>query len=405
MTRFRYVAATAGGETTEGEIEQSRREQVVELLQQRGYIPIRVDQIAETARPSSRFRIRRRGRMKADGIAAFTTDLATLIEARLPVDRALSVMQSSLAEGPGEQLTQDLQQQVRGGVSLADALSASDVDFPRFYGPMVRAGEASGSLGLILRQLSEELRKSLHLKETISSAIRYPVIVLALSFLTIVLVFSYVVPEFQRLFEGSKATLPLMTRIVFAISDLIQHYGWLMIASILLVLLVIRFFSRRPDFSLRADRILLNLPVIGGLIVQRETARFCGVLSMLLHGGNSILDAVAIALQTIENSAFASELSALPIALKRGVSLANGLQAAPSFPVRAIQLVRVGEESGRMREMLAQTADIFSSELRRDLDRSLSLLGPALTIGLGIMVAGTIAAILSAIMTAYELPF
>jgi len=294
---------------------------------------------------------------------------------------------------------------LRNGVSLADALEAGDVDLPDFYGPMIRAGEASGSLGLVLRQLAGEIQKNINLKETIASAIRYPLIVLALSFLTIVLVFSYVVPEFQRLFEGNDTALPMMTRFVFAVSDLFQAYGWLILAAVLMLLLTLRWLISRADFRTWSDGILRRLPVVGDLITKRETARFCGVLSMLLRGGNSILDAVAIALQTIENKSIAAELRNLPTALKRGESLVSALQSALGFPNRAIQLVRVGEESGRMGDMLGQIADIYTAELKRDLDRGLSMLGPALTIVLGIVVAGTIAAILSAIMTAYELPF
>ncbi len=405
MALYKYLAATSTGETTTGELEQGNREQVIEFLRDRGYVPIEVTSV-ESSGPTRQRRQRqgRRRPMTSAELGAFTADLAALIQARVPVDRALSVMQTGDSALAASNLARELEDQVRGGVSLADAMAASDTPTPTYYVPMLRAGEASGNVGPVLKSLADELLEDVALRQAIVSALRYPLFVLCLALLTVMLVFVYVVPEFQRLFDGRLDTLPAMTQLVFSTSTWLREFGWILPVVLLLGFLGAIRMHRSPRYRDAIDRQLLNLPIVGKLIVQRETARTTGALAMLLDSGVNILEAVTVTLQVIQNSAYKAELNQLPATLKSGKSLAVGLEASAHMPARAVQLVRLGEEGGRLPDMLKRCANLFAGDLRRDLDRALALLGPVLTIVLGLLVAGAIVAILGAIMTSYSLP-
>jgi general secretion pathway protein F len=278
MTIFRYKASTLGGDIVEGEMPASDRMEVIKALRDRGYVPIRAE--PATTSKSRRRAFRSSRKMTAEDLHQFTHDLATLLAARLPLDRALSVISTSTEKAAAKAFSQDLLDGVRKGESLGDACEAQAQDLPATYVPMIRAGEASGMLDRVLNELAESQKSSQELKTAIASAIRYPIIVLIIALLTVVLVFLYVVPEFRTLFDDSGAEIPLATRFIFAVSDFLSSFGWLILVVILLGIVAAGRLYRSPQGRRYVDGGALKIPVVIAVIRKREAIRVCGALAL-----------------------------------------------------------------------------------------------------------------------------
>jgi general secretion pathway protein F len=294
---------------------------------------------------------------------------------------------------------------LRSGVSLADALAESGGIFPHYYASMVRAGEASGALDIVLGRLAEFLEKSQQLRESVKTALYYPVFLLLMAVGSLIILLTFVVPEFKPLFESAGAALPLSTRILVAVGDFIKAYGWLMLVGLLaLVYLARRYFST-PAGRTVWDTFVLRLPFIGVLVTKIEVARFSRTASTLLQNGVGLLNTLGIVRDTVKNTTIASAIDNVALRLKEGRGLAQPLMATGQFPKLVVHLVRVGEETGKLEDMLAKVADIYDEEVSRTTARMLALLVPVLTIVMGVMVASIITSILSAIFSVNTLAF
>src|SRR5262249_19757754 len=242
-------------------------------------------------------------------------------------------------------------------------------------------------------------------KEGIRSAMYYPVIVLGVAAVTLVLLLTAVVPEFKPLFEDNGAALPTPMAVLLAVGDFLQAWWWALLAAALALTLALRAHNRTPEGRLRWHRWLSRLPLFGDLIVKIEVARFARTLGTLLANGVTALAAFSIAVGAIGNRAIARAIEGVSGRLARGEGLARPLRELNLFPRLAGQLVQVGEDSGQLEQMLLKVADIYDEEVRRTLQRLMSLLVPLVTIGLGLLVAGIIATMLTAILSTYDLSF
>jgi general secretion pathway protein F len=401
LTTFSFKAVRADGQTEEGELEAADEASLVAALQRDGLIPIRVRPVGGLGGLFSR---RARPRVGAKEVGMLTRELATLLEAGLPLDRALQVLMGLAGEDPSSHaLLSDVQHRVRGGATFSEALEAQGEIFSRLYINMVRAGEASGSLDAALHRLSEYLERSAELRETIKSALVYPTILVFVAGLSLVVLLAWVVPQFTQLFQDMGAALPLPTRIVVAIGDLFRGYWWALVGLVALAVAGAQNLLRRPHLRLAWDTRLLHWPVIGDLLWKLETARFCHTLSTLLENGMPLLGALGLAKEVVSNRCVAGRLEAIADDLKRGRGLAGPLTEARVFPNLALQMIRVGEEVGHLDPMLTKVARVYDRETQAAVQRLLTLLEPALIIGLGITVAGIIISILMAILGANEL--
>lgn len=406
MPRFRYKAVTPAGEVVEGALEAPSRAAVIDRLRGQGHMPIRAEAVADQAgtawwRRSLRFS----SALSPADVILITRELATLLQAGLPLDRALAMSAELEAEGPRLQFLQSVLERVRGGVPLADALAQQKAPLPSFYVGMIRAGEAGATLDSVLARLADTLERAQALRESIRSAMYYPIIVLTVAGFTLVLLLTAVVPEFKPLFDDAGAALPTAMAVLLAAGDFLKAWWWALLAGLVALVLVLRQHNRTPEGRLRWDRFLARLPLFGDLVSKIEVARFSRTLGTLLGNGVSVLPAFSIAVGAIGNRAIARAIEAARSRLQRGEGLAVPLLETGAFPRLAAQLVQVGEESGQLEAMLLRVADIYDVQVRRTLDRLLSLLVPVVTIGLGLLVAGIIAAMLTAILGTYDLSF
>jgi general secretion pathway protein F len=404
MPRYRYKAVAASSEVIEGRMEAATKSAVVDRIHAMSHTPIRVEEVGGASLPTLWFEeMLTARRMSMRSLALITGQLATLLNAGLALDDALVILEQ-LAERKSEKVClRILHEKISGGATLADAMAAQRAVFPEFYVSMVRAGEAGASLETVLERLADFLERRQVTKEHIRSALLYPAIVAVTCCVSIAILFVFVVPRFRPLFEQSGDALPTSAQYLLDFSDLLGDFWWAFVLMPLLVAFLIRRQFGNPVSRYRWDRRLLKLPLVGQLVVKLEVARFSRTLGTLLKNGVSLLGALAITRETIRNRIFAEAVTAVIDRTKTGKGLAEPLQRTGVFPPLAVHLVRVGEESGRQEEMLFKIADIFETDTRRSIDRLLALLAPALTVVLGLIVAGVIGTILTAVLSVYDL--
>ncbi len=398
MPQFHYKAALPSGEVETGELEARDEAAAVARLQETGLIPIRVATgSADTASLARRGLFARRA-MSHDQLGAMTRELATLLRSGLPLDRALELL-IGMAATPGmKALLEQLRDDVRGGAALSKALEAHPRVFGQFYVGMVRAGEAGGMLGSVLERISEFMERSKELRETVVSALIYPSILVLASVTSVMLLLVFVVPQFSQMFEQSGKALPLPTQVVISAGEWLRKYWWLVPLGALLVQRYFAMQMRRPERKLVWDSRLLRLPLAGDLMIKVAVARFTRTLATLLANGIPLLPALDIVRETVSNSKVAVSLAAAREQLQAGLGLSRPLLAQNIFPPLAIHMIGVGEETGRLDEMLGRIADVYDREVSLAVKRMLALLEPAMILGLGLIIGGIILSILLAIL-------
>ncbi|MEZ5599866.1 MAG: type II secretion system F family protein [Candidatus Competibacteraceae bacterium] len=406
MPRYRYEAVDASGEVVRDELDAATLDAAIARLRDQGLLPLAVNE-AKSGFLRGGFGqplFSKRRALSRKTIALLTQQLASLLHAGMPLDRALTILIGVTEDEQAKPVLERVQEKVRGGSSLADALEVQGV-FSRFYLNMIRAGEAGGALDVVLKRLTEFLERSQALRETVTSALIYPIILLSVSALSVIILLTFVVPQFQRLFADAGKALPLATQIVIAVGDGFRYYWW--VGAILFVLLsaVARRQLSQPESRARWDDRFLRLPLFGDLIAKVETARLSRTLGTLLGNGVSMLNALTIVRETLSNQVLAGALGEVAEHVKTGRGLADPLLEAGRFPKLAVQMIRVGEETGQLQEMLLQVADTYDGEVQTAVKRMLTLLEPALILGLGVIIAGIIMSILVAILSLNDLAF
>jgi general secretion pathway protein F len=405
MPIFVYKAVTESNEIIEGEMEAPGRAIVIDRLRGLGQLPLYANEIQSTRQLVKRKRGLFTRRVSAREVFLVTHELATLLKAGVELDRAFEILIDLSDNDAMRKLLSSILARLRSGVSLADALAENDDTFPSYYASMVRAGEASGALDVVLGRLGEFLEKSQRLRETVKTALYYPVFLLIMAVLSIVVLLTVVVPQFKPLFESAGAALPVSTRVLVAVGDFVRAYGWLLLIGILAVFFLFRRYLSTRDGRRRWDALLLRLPILGDLLIKIEVARFSRTASTLLQNGVGLLHALAIVRDTLRNSIITSAIDSVAGLVKEGRGLAGPLESTGLFPRLVLHLIHVGEETGQLDNMLTKLADIYDEEVTRTTARLLSLLVPALTIGMGVMIAGIIMSILTAILSVNTLAF
>lgn len=404
MPQFIYRAVTQEGEELKGELEARDSQGVVRQLQGKGLIPLLVEPAGAGSGLASFLKLERGGKSRQQRVLQFTQDLAELMRAGLSLDRALQIISRVSEDEEQKALLKRIEEGVQRGRSLSRALKEQDGLFSSFYISMIHAAETAGSLAEGLQDMAFYLERSRALREKVLSALLYPMILLFVAILSLVVILTYVIPQFEQLFADMGEALPLPTRVVMAVADFVRVFGpWILIVLILAGLMF-RQRLKQADVRLRWDRLLLRLPLIGGLNQRMETARFSRSLGTLLHGGVPMVNALQIARGTLANQHLAALVAQVTDGVREGRRLGEPLQATGEFPPLAIQMIQVGEETGQLDEMLLKVAELYDREVGLNIQRMLTILEPLLIVGLGMLIAGIIMSILVAIMSINELP-
>ncbi len=408
MPLYRYKAVNNVGEVAAGELDAANESEIVERLRDQGLMPMQVvaatgERSAGAARPTQRRSWFASRRVTRDNVLALTRELATLLGAGLPLDRALEILISLAPSPPVAALLQTIRDSVRGGKSLSQSLDMHREVFSRFYVNIVRAGEAGGALGVVLNRLAETMERNKELRENVLSALIYPTILVFVAVASIMVLLVFVVPTFQQTFSQAGKALPLPTQIVILLGTGLRHYWWLLLIIVVGGVWLFRRRLRRPAVRYRWDQRLLRWPLIGDLLAKVEVARFARTLATLLANGVTLLSGLSIVKETMTNTVLATALDGVVTRLREGKGFGRPLNETGIYPRLATQMILVGEESGRLEEMLARVADIYDREVAVSIKRFLAVLEPVLILSLAVLVLGIVLSILMGIVGMSEL--
>ncbi len=400
MPSYSYKAVKLDGEVQEGILDAASEADLHRQLQSAGLIPIRTRVAGGLSTLLTR---RKKKGFSAKEVALLTRELATLLEAGLTLDRSLQILIDLSDAEEKTQLLGSLQEAVRGGAVFSDALERHQDVFPKLYVNMVRAGEASGALDAVLSRLADYLEQTQELRETVKSALVYPSILVVVAALSLVVLLMFVVPQFKQLFADLGAALPLPTQIVIGIGDTFRNYWWVLAALIASAAALVARAMQNPRLRYQWDVRVLRAPLFGDLLWKLETARFSHTLATLLKNGLPLLSALTLSKEVVGNRRVAELLAETAEELKHGKGLAAPMMARDALPKLALQMIKVGEESGSLDAMLGKVAGVYDQESRATVQRMLTLLEPILIIGLGVIIAAIIMSILLAILAANDL--
>lgn len=403
MAVFRYTALTATGSEVSGSLEALSQGDAIQHVRSLGHFPIS----ASASRPGLLGRwyaaIRHASRRPSSGeLAIAMQELAALLDAGLEVDRAILVLTGmSELKSLHAPLTA-VMTEVRRGNSLGDALESCRV-FPSLVIAMVRAGEIAGNLEPTLRRLAEYLTRMQVVRDAMTSALIYPIVLLATAGASILFIMLFVLPEFQLMFESSGKSLPLITSIVLSIGEFVRHFGLVLLALTLAVIVYIHRRLKEPTFRRAWDGWWLRTPLFGKLIQEIEIERLCRTLAALIASGVALPVALASAADTLSNSVLRNAARETAHGLREGEGLADRMRQTGVLPRGLVDFVRLGEETGKLDEMLLRHADLQERSVKHTTERLLALLVPATTIVLGAIIAVLVASMVAAILSVNEI--
>ncbi len=400
MAVFSYRATSLDGAIIEGVIEAQDRDSAVERLKQNGVIPLQVaaPKAAFQRGPSLPFS-RSHGRDLLD----FTSQLSSLLGAGIPLDRCLSIL-SQIAESAGMRtVVESVLQSIRKGRSFSDALAEHPRLFSRVYVNMVRAGEAGGVLDAVLERLGEFLESMREVREHVVSAMIYPSVLVFTGGLSIAVLLTFVLPRFSVIFADLGTAIPLSAKLLLAFSSALRSYWWIFLAVPVLGALIFRAWTRTGRGRWTMDTLLLRLA--GGIVVKLETARFSRTLGTLLQSGVPLLQSLSYAQDTISNRVIAASIDSVISDAREGKGIAAPMAKAAQLPRLALSMIAVGEETGRLDEMLLRIAKTYEQGLRIAIRRFMALFEPVVILGMAVIIGFIVITMLTAIFSIIELPF
>jgi len=399
LTFFKYRAFDTQGKIQVGQVNAESEREAIRALKKRNLTPIKIGRSKKTHEGSLRRKI------SNNDLMDFTNGLCTLVEARVPLDRALRLLDGITDSTAMKNLVLNLLSDVKEGKSLASAMEAHPTVFSKMYVNIIRAGEEGGILHELLPDLAEFLETSAKTRQAIISAMIYPAVLLITGIISVVLLLVFVVPQFSAMFEDSGSEVPPSALFLLNVSDFIQNYGLFMSLGVILAFVFWKRLDKEHRSKLQKDKFLLSLPLIGALILYKESAIFSRTLGALLGAGIPLIRGLRVSKEVILNSFLVKHLDQVEEDVRGGAGLGLSLEKTGAFPILLHQLIAVGEESGRTSSILLKTADTFDNFVRNQMSAIVSALQPALIIFLAIAVGGITITMLSAVFSMNTVEF
>jgi general secretion pathway protein F len=396
---FRYQAYDTAGKVQTGQLNAESEREAVKILQGRNLVPVKV---LPARHSDSRGRNKK---IRHDDLLEFTNGLCTLVEARVPIDKALRLLEG-ITESPSMQdLVISMRREVKEGKSLAGAMEARPAVFSKMYINIVRAGEEGGILDQLLPDLAKFLDTSAKTRQSIINAMIYPIVLLVVGIVSVTLLLVFVVPQFAAMFEDAGTEIPPSAQFLLSVSAGLQSYGYLFILFIVALFLGWKSLDKDPETKLKKDRFILSLPMFGNLILFKECAVFSRTLGALLGAGIPLIRALRVSREVVLNTEITRHLMQVEEDVRGGAGLGISLEKTRCFPTLLHQLVTVGEESGRTSSILLKSAETFDNSVRNQMSRLVSAMQPALIIFLAIAVGGITITMLSAVFSMNAVEF
>ena len=401
MSTFYYRALSPDGRVRTGTVSSEDDREAARELRRQGLTPVAVS----TSRPRFSFRLPKFRRARFRDVLNFTQESATLLNAGVPLDRALSIVAELTEKKEFQSVVSELLRSLRSGKSFGDSLAEHPEYFSDLYVNMIRAGEVSGSLALVMDRLAEFETARDELRSYIVSALTYPCLLVTVGAGSIFVLLRFVIPKFAEAFEQSAIEMPGPMQALVAVSDAVGTFG---IPAILLLIIggiALRYYIRTPAGRLRWDRLTLKVPLLGIALTKADTARFARAMGTLVANGVPLVQSITIAQGILGNRVLSGALEAVAQGVKRGEGLAGPLKRAKVFPTLAGHLMTVGEETGHLDRMFERMADIYDKDTREAIKRFTALFEPLVIVFMGIIVGAMVLSIMIAITSVNQAGF
>lgn len=405
METYSYEASTKEGSIVTGTIDAADEHIAVSLLQEKGYFPLKVGKAEEHKLFFSSLLSFMHSRVRERDVMTFTYQLGVLLDAGFPLERALFILSDLTEKKIFREIIQEILSSVRGGKSFSESLSKFPSVFPLLYVNMIKASESGGFLEDTISRLAVYLENSQTLKDDIRSALIYPFMLSIVGGAAVIALLTFVVPQFTMIFADMGEALPLPTVILLGISNSLRDYWYIILIFLVGGLFSLRHYLKSKDGKRLWDKLRFKLPVFGIFYKEIVVSRFARTLGTLLRSGVPILNALQIVKGTLGSDRMAELISSVRENVRKGRGISETLKNSDIFPSIAVHMVTVGEESGKLDEMLLKIADRFDLEVRTTIKRLLSLLEPALILLMGVIIGFIVISMLMAIFSINELPF
>ena len=385
MPTFAYTARASGGELKSATIDAASKDDVIAQLRRQRLTLVKIEDESKKKR-------KRLGRIKTRDIVIFTRQFSTMINSGLPLVQALDILSKQTDNPSLASVTREVVFDVESGHTLADALRKHPKAFSELYVNMVAAGEAGGILDTILMRLATFMEKNDALIRKVKGAMIYPGVIMSVAFIAVTTLLLFVIPVFQDLFGSVGLALPMPTRIVIGASKLLKGYWWLFGAVIAGSVMSLMKYYTTPNGKVNIDRMLLRVPILGGVLRKSAVSRFTRTLGTLISSGVSILDGLEITAKTAGNRVIQDAIMASRASIAGGDTIAQPLAKSKVFPPMVISMISVGEQTGGLDEMLSKIADFYDEEVDAAVTGLLAALEPIMIVFLGVIVGGMVVA-------------
>lgn len=404
MPFFEYQVKDKAGKTQTGLQEAKDVGTLVQGLRADGFIIIRVNEsktkskgVSITTGPKKRKG--KSGNVKLDDLVVFSRQMATLVGAGVPLIQALEILSDQVEKIKFKEIIFDMHQSIQGGKSFSDSMEKHKKVFSALFINMVRAGEQSGSLEEILDRVATYLEKTAALQRKVKSAMMYPATVTGLAFIITWGMLTFIIPKFATIFDGLKAELPAMTKMLIQVSNYLQSNSLVVIFALVFIFVAVKQFIKTPVGRLAFDASLLKMPVFGPLFLKVAVSKFSRTLATLIRSGVAILTALDIVSKTSGNRRIEIVIASLMDSVKKGQGIAVSLEKHEIFPTMVVKMIAIGEETGELEEMLLKIADFYDSEVDAAIDGLTSLIEPLIIAFLGVVIGGIVVAMFLPILS------
>ncbi|MFN7914380.1 MAG: type II secretion system F family protein [Vicinamibacterales bacterium] len=388
---FHCRLASSSGEIVEGTYVADSEARLRHDLEEKGLFVLSLKPKGAVAGLS--LRLPNRSSIPSREFLVFNQELATLLKAGMPLVQSLDLLKRRVTTPLFRTVLEDVHERVRGGTALSDAFAAQGSLFPSIYTASLVAGERSGNLDSVLRRFVEYTKILATVKRKTLSALIYPAILVALASGVVSIIVLWAVPEFSEFYASFGADLPLVTRIIVAISNAIRGHYIILLLVLAGIVAAVMSWVRQPGQRAQFDRLVLQVPFVGEIAAKFATSQMARTLATLLGGGLPLVNALDIASRSVGNQHIARELDVVGARVREGVSFSSALEARGVFPEVAVKMAEVGESTGALQEMLNTVADFYDEEISTNMERFVTLVEPVLLVAMGIVIAGLLLAL------------
>jgi type II secretion system protein F len=395
MPTFVYRAKDTKGETIHGTMEAEGPHAVASRLQTMGYFPLQIRDEGKSRQDlAGLIQNFRRQRIRTSDLTTFNRQLADLIGAGVTLVKALNIIVTQTSSEAMREVVSQISTDVQGGDTLAKALSKHPRAFSKLYVAMVRAGETGGMLDNVLARLADFAEAEDELKGRVKSMLIYPCIMIVVGIVAVTILMTVVMPKITGIYKDLNQTLPAITQVLITISTFLGRYWWAVFFAVVAVVAVAWNFLRTEDGKTFFDTWMLRVPVLGTVVQKREIARFARTFGALLRNGVSILPALEIVIEVMTNNIVRREVAQLPPNISQGTGVANPLRNSKVFPPVVVNMIAIGEETGRLADVLSRVAQSYEIEVDRSVRALVSLIEPLIILTLGLVVGFIVVAML-----------